>query len=219
MDTWTADARTDADLQLGRLKAGDREAMTFVVQRLYNRMLRAAYHHLDRREEAENAVQDALTRVWLKRDRLPAEWVQAVPYILRIAENAAYDIGRRAEAKLKTFTLDEPGIEIAAPISADRDEPIEEIVGCAAERLMPLLKDRQRRLLAVVARRLSQPHTANEEVYRDAGETLGLAWASVRNEWSRLGQLLRGVWPNDLGDDAVRELLRRIGLRLDSVSG
>lgn len=204
----------EADVQLARLRAGDRDAMSYVQRRLYNRMLMAAYQRLENRDEAENAAQEALLKVWTNRDRLPETWAEAKSYILRMAANCASDVRRKPENKVATVPIDEALLSIA-PVS-DHDtnsETLDVFLADVARGFAGVLKPRQAHLLRLMSDRLGRPYRSIDEVYRDVGDASGLSWASVRNEWSRIGQALKAHCERPLPDEAVREVLRLLGGR------
>jgi RNA polymerase sigma-70 factor, ECF subfamily len=70
-----------------------------IIKPMESRMMRSIWRIVRKREEAEDALQEALTIIWKKRDAI-ARHVKPEALILRISVNAAYDVLRRMQRRL-----------------------------------------------------------------------------------------------------------------------
>jgi RNA polymerase sigma-70 factor (ECF subfamily) len=93
---------------------GDREAFEMIIRTQSRPLFAIAYGILQNREEAEDAVQDALIKAWKSRWRVRAP--EKFPaWLGTIARYRAHDLLR----KRRTVPLDEQMKEVAADRSAD----------------------------------------------------------------------------------------------------
>jgi DNA-directed RNA polymerase specialized sigma24 family protein len=211
------DLYADAELQLARFKGGDENASIFLRKRLYNLMLREAYSVLSHAQDAEDAVEDSFARLWRFRDKLPADWIGAKKYVLRIVHNVALDKTRLAESRIHKVELHEE-IEAAPQEVEDMSEKVYLIASNTAPELFARLGRRHQRIFSPVAQRLSRPYDDVQQVYQDVAAELGTSSAYVRNVWSEIGKELKATLPSAPPEAAVRELLRVIGVTATSLA-
>lgn len=59
------------------------------------KMFAVAYRYLQNQEEAEDVVQDVLTKLWQMRDKMPPDDEELLPYLLTITRNISIDRTRQ----------------------------------------------------------------------------------------------------------------------------
>lgn len=102
---------------------GDRDAFTALVSASIDRLFAAATLILRDRPTAEDAVQEALTRVWRDLPRL-RDANRFDPWLHRILMRACYDQARARNRRRAEFTLlpaNEPAVNDESGAIADRD--------------------------------------------------------------------------------------------------
>jgi len=133
---------SDRDL-MGRMARGDREALSPLMRRHYQRLYRIAQSYLRNPDEALDVVQETFVKAYLNAGRWnPISDIG--PWLTRIAVNQAIDLYRRGRRRTKRETpLDdfEHRAELAAtdrptPDGRLRGREIGERIG-AALRLLP----------------------------------------------------------------------------------
>ncbi len=87
------------------------------------RLLPFCYQMLGSPFEAEDAVQDAMERIWRARDSFDPERAGLATWAYRIARNVCLDRLREAPRRPLPRDLQEPGIEIGAPLVPAFDVP------------------------------------------------------------------------------------------------
>ncbi len=141
------------------------------------RVLRFATAFLGDRHLAEDAVQDALRRLFEHRDRYPLEELFG-PYFVKTVARICVDHRRSRQAEDRRIASLEPVDPPSPPAAAEARETAD-LVALAIGRL----PDRERAcFLLTVCEGLS---------YRDTAETLGLSYAEVNNAIHRARTLLR----------------------------
>lgn len=86
-------------------------------------MLVFCYEMLGSPFEAEDAVQDAMERVWRARETFDPERASLATWVYRIARNVCLDRLRATPRRALPRDLREPGIEIGAPLVPAFDVP------------------------------------------------------------------------------------------------
>jgi RNA polymerase sigma-70 factor (ECF subfamily) len=160
-----------------RSRAGDAEAFESIVRRHEDRVYGLARRLLGRREDAEDAAQEAFFRLYRALCRLdPGRPV--LPYLYRLTVNVCRDLGRRRRLRA-TVPLDDvpPGRE---PVDAGADTE-------AAARLAE-----QRRIAAAALRTLPEKQRAalvlrdvQGLTTREVAEVLGTSEVTVRTQICR----------------------------------
>jgi RNA polymerase sigma-70 factor (ECF subfamily) len=87
------------------------------------RLLAFCYQMLGSPFEAEDAVQDAMERIWRSRESFDPERASLTTWAYRIARNVCLDRLRDAPRRPLPKDLQEPGIEIGAPLVPAFDVP------------------------------------------------------------------------------------------------
>lgn len=133
---------TADDELIRRARSGDTAAFDALVDRYYTTCLRLAWRQLGRREDAEDAVQDALIRAYrsLKRGR-PPQSLRA--WLLRIVVNRCRSYARKARRRRDLFegwmARRDPAALRVAP-TVDRDD-IDPRLKAALSALSPPLRE------------------------------------------------------------------------------
>jgi len=112
------DRSTDAAI-VSRVLRGDVDAYGELVTRYRERYARYAFHMLGNREDAEEALQDALTRAYRSLVRCD-DPERFGAWLFRILVNRCRTIGARRARRARTFVDDE-----GALLSAAEDHPAE----------------------------------------------------------------------------------------------
>jgi RNA polymerase sigma-70 factor (ECF subfamily) len=186
----------DSDL-IGLALAGDRSAFSLLVQRYQDRLFAAMLQVTGSSEEAEDVVQDAFVRAFLKLDTFQNN-SQFFTWLYRIAFNSALSRIRRRRG---TTSLDQARETVG-------EEPVDSI-GAPDERM---LRDERVRMVQAALQRLSEDHRAilvlremEDYAYEDIAEILQISIGTVRSRLSRARSQLRVVLEEmDKADDIPR---------------
>ncbi len=178
-DERTGDAHDDARLVRRVAEARDRAAFALLIDRHAARALALAERVLLDRAEAEDAVQDAFTRLWLKSDRFDPNRARFSTWFHRVVVNACLDRRRRWRDWLPIERMGEradPAPDGATRLEADqRAETVRRALGT--------LPVRQR--LAIVL-------TFYQELSnREAAEAMGLSVKALESLLVRARRRLR----------------------------
>jgi RNA polymerase sigma-70 factor (ECF subfamily) len=175
---------------MARLAAGDREALTPLMERHHRRLYRIALAYLRRPDDAQDVVQEAFVKAFCAASRWDGA-ADPAPWLSRIAVNVAIDRWRRNRRRADTFSPlaeDDHAASLADPRTPP-DGGVEQRE--MAERLrgaLGLLPDRQR---AVVVLRHYQDLSL-EEIAQTLGMSLGTVKSSLHRALARMRQgLLR----------------------------
>lgn len=165
--------------------AGDRSAFSLLVQRYQDRLFAAMLQVTGSSEEAEDVVQDAFVRAFLKLDTFQNN-SQFFTWLYRIAFNSALSRIRRRRG---TTSLDQARETVG-------EEPVDNI-GAPDERM---LRDERVRMVQAALQRLSEDHRAilvlremEDYAYEDIAEILQISIGTVRSRLSRARSQLRMV--------------------------
>jgi RNA polymerase sigma-70 factor (ECF subfamily) len=190
---------TDEELLRAHV-AGDRDAFTELVRRHRDRLWAVAMRTIGDREEAADALQDALLSAHRAADRFRGE-AQVTTWLHRIVVNACLDRLRRRQARptvpLPEQTVNDDGRqgrEIASPV-VDHDTAL------VVRQALARLPEEQRAALIMVD---LQGYPVAE-----VAEILGVAEGTVKSRCSRgrarlallLGHLRREFEPDDGNSD------------------
>ncbi len=129
------------EILVARYAAGDRAAARILTLRLTPRILGYAIRHLGGdRAEAEDVTQESLLRLWRGAQDWPANSVQVLPWLYRVAGNLCID-RIRARVRRRSSPLDEApdladaGIGVEAQmIAGDRLTALDQALACLPER-------------------------------------------------------------------------------------
>ena len=177
-------------------QAGDEQAFEAVLHAVEQQVYRLVYSMLHSREDAEDATQETLVKLWRS---LPSYRFECpiLPYTLYMARNVALDLIRRRDSRVQTVSLtgeDENGEseqwdiadpnEYADPARAyGRKERVE-----AVRRAVDELPDEYRDI--VVLKDL-QGYS-----YEQIGQILGLGEGTVKSRLSRARKKLAEILKN-----------------------
>jgi len=135
-----ADATTDPIALIARVAHGDSTAFTVLVGQLYGPNLRIATRMLGSRADAEDALQQALTKLWTQAGRFEPGRGSVEGWFRRILVNVCLD-------RLRAFRIVQP-LEAAAEVASPDPSPFEAAVDAALGRridaAMMRLNPRQR---------------------------------------------------------------------------
>ncbi len=162
----TDDAARDDVALLRAHVAGDRDAFGTLVRRHRDRLWAVALRTLGDREEAADALQDALVSAFRAADRFRGESA-VTTWLHRIVVNACLDRVRRAQARP---TTDLPEVEIAEP-DTDRETVLDVHAALAC---LPI----EQRVAVVLVDMQGYP-------VADAAATLGVPIGTVKSRCSR----------------------------------
>jgi RNA polymerase sigma-70 factor (ECF subfamily) len=173
---------------MGRLAAGDREALGPLMERHHLRIYRIALSYLRDRDEAQDAVQETFVKAYQGAARWDGS-AEVAPWLARIAVNHAIDRYRRARRRLASETpLDEE--DHGERIAAEAPSPERRAMGReAGERISAALgglPDRQR---AVVVLRLYEDMNL-EEIAQVLDMSLGTVKSSLHRALRRMRERL-----------------------------
>jgi RNA polymerase sigma-70 factor, ECF subfamily len=178
-------ARAAGDRELmARLAAGDREALSPLMERHYPRCYRIALSYLRQREDALDVVQEAFVKAFQQAARWDGSG-EAGPWLARITVNLSIDRWRRNRRRLATFSplADDdraPDLADAGPSPERRVQRRE--VGERLKAVLDTLPERQR---AVVVLRHYQEMSL-EEIARALDMSLGTVKSSLHRALQRM---------------------------------
>lgn len=96
-----------------RVGRGDRSAFRLLAQRHTGRAFALAQRMLGNAADAEEIVQEALTRVWVNAARFDSRKASFPTWFYRIVANASLD--RLRQRKAPALNIDEPEFQVADP--------------------------------------------------------------------------------------------------------
>ncbi len=171
------------------------------VRPLEGRMMRAIWRIVREREAAEDALQDALTIIWKKRDAV-ARHPKPEALILRISVNAAIDAVRKRRRRLRheaTGLPDDRAGDTAAPLAEEAEgrELLSSVlgaIGCLS----------RRQATAVLLRVIEEQ--SYEDIARAMGCSESTARVNVMRGRARLARLLAPQFPGlEVGPDQTQK--------------
>lgn len=183
-----------SDRQLmGRLAAGDREALQPLMERHYRRLYRICLSYLRQPDDALDAVQETFVKAF----KGAARWdgaSEVAPWLTRIAINESIDRYRRG---VRRRAVEEP-LETDGhmrPVTTDDPSPERRVMGREiGERLtvaLATLPDRHRAIF--VLRHVEEKSL--EEIADTLGISLGTVKSALHRTIHRLRERLQGVRP------------------------
>jgi len=185
-----AEPGSDRDL-LHRLAAGDREALTPLMERHYRRLYRLALSYLRNPDDALDAVQETFVKTFQNAARWDGS-SEAGPWLSRITINVAIDRYRRDKRRQATFTPlaegDHDETIAAGEPSPERRTFGTELAGRIASALR-VLPEKQR---AVFVLRHYQDMSL-EEIAESLEMSLGTVKSTLHRAVLRLRERLQGV--------------------------
>lgn len=185
-----AEPGSDRDL-MRRLAAGEREALTPLMERHYRRLYRLALSYLRNQDDALDAVQETFVKAFLKAERWDGS-SEAGPWLARITINVAIDRYRRDKRRQVTFTPlgegDHDQTVATGDPSPERQTLGRELAGriASAVRVLP---EKQRAVF--VLRHYEE--MSLEEIADSLGMNLGTVKSSLHRAVHRLRERLQGI--------------------------
>jgi RNA polymerase sigma-70 factor (ECF subfamily) len=182
---------SDRDL-MGRLAAGDREALAPLMERHHRRLYRIALGYLRQPDDALDVVQETFVKAFVHAARWDGA-ADVAPWLTRIAVNQAIDSYRRgkrrraSEEPLEESSPHVPALAGASPERQAMGREIGERVGSAVR----TLPERQR---AVFVLRHYQ-ELSLEEIAQTLDMSLGTVKSALHRAVARLRERLEGVRP------------------------
>jgi RNA polymerase sigma-70 factor (ECF subfamily) len=116
-------------------QSGDVEALRSLLQQVRPRALAVALKVLRNRDDAEDAVQDALLKVWRNLDRFEGR-ASFTTWIHRIVMNASLDLLRKRVGRTEGMAIDERDDDSAPRVELSHDQTPERELGLAQVQLM-----------------------------------------------------------------------------------
>jgi RNA polymerase sigma-70 factor (ECF subfamily) len=182
---------SDRDL-MGRLAAGDREALEPLMERHYQRLYRIALAYLRRPDDALDVVQETFVKAYTHAARWDGA-AEVAPWLTRIAVNQAIDIYRRGRRRLGK----EEALDDAAPQALAVGDPSPERrvlgqeIGERVDSALRILPERQRAIF--VLRHYEE--LSLQEIAQALDMSLGTVKSSLHRALARLRERLQGVRP------------------------
>jgi RNA polymerase sigma-70 factor, ECF subfamily len=142
-----------------------------LIRPMEDRMMRSIWRIVRQREAAEDALQDALTVIWKKRDTI-ARHANPQALILRISIDAAYDALRKNRRRLSheiPGLPDEAADDLAAPVTKESEDRSLRAAILEAIGRLP-----RRQATAVLL------HIVEEQPYREIARGMGCSETTVR---------------------------------------
>jgi RNA polymerase sigma-70 factor (ECF subfamily) len=180
---------SDRDL-MGRLAAGDREALAPLMERHYRRLYRIALAYLRRPDDALDVVQETFVKAYVHAARWDGA-AEVAPWLTRIAVNQAIDVYRRGRRRR---AAEEPFDEVA-PRAVAVDDPSPERrllgreIGERVDSALGILPERQRAIF--VLRHYEE--LSLQEIAQALDMSLGTVKSSLHRALARLRERLQGV--------------------------
>jgi len=127
--------RDEASMLAEQAQAGDVQALRPLMDQVRPRALAIAMKVLRNRDDAEDAVQDAMLKVWRNLDRFEGR-ASFTTWIHRIVMNASLDILRKRCGRIEGATVDERDDERLPKLEPAHDHTPESNLGIAEMQLM-----------------------------------------------------------------------------------
>jgi RNA polymerase sigma-70 factor (ECF subfamily) len=118
-----------------RAQAGDVQALRPLLQQVRPRALAIALKVLRNRDDAEDAVQDAMLKVWRNLDRFEGR-ASFTTWLHRIVLNASLDLLRRRSGRAEGVAVDERNEDCLPKFEPSHDQTPERDLGLAQMQLM-----------------------------------------------------------------------------------
>lgn len=191
-DASPSDQSRELQAQLARVALGDKAAFARVYQMTSSHLFGIALRILNRRDAAEDVLQEAFVSVWHQAASYQAATSQPMTWLITIVRNKALDVVRSAAARRETeMPVDEEGQ--AMDVADDRPNPLSLLEQAAdalgIRRCMAALDAAHRQCLA-----LAYYHgMSHSEVAEHVNAPLGSVKAWIRRGLERLKTCLAGA--------------------------
>jgi RNA polymerase sigma-70 factor, ECF subfamily len=184
---------SDRDL-MGRLAAGDREALAPLMERHHRRLYRVALAYLRQPDDALDAVQETFVKAFVHAPRWDGA-AEVAPWLTRIAVNQSIDMyrrGRRRQAR------EEPLDDAAGaprPLAVADPSPERRTMGREiGERVGSALRTLPERQRAVFVLRHYE-ELSLDEIAQTLDMSLGTVKSALHRAIARMRERLQGVRP------------------------
>lgn len=182
---------TDRDL-MGRLAAGDREALAPLMERHHRRLYRVALAYLRHPDDALDAVQETFVKAFVHAPRWDGA-ADVAPWLTRIAVNQSIDIYRRGRRRRAAEEPLDDAAGAPRPLALDDPSPERQVLGREiGERVGSALRTLPERQRAVFVLRHYE-ELSLEEIARTLGMSLGTVKSSLHRAVARMRERLQGV--------------------------
>jgi RNA polymerase sigma-70 factor (ECF subfamily) len=155
-----------------RLRAGDEGALELLVSAYWHRLIRYVEGILDQEEGAEDVVQEAFIRLWMRRKELRMEG-SFKAFLYTMARNAAIDERRRFGRRAALAGRADPPGPQPSPLATAEASELQVVAGQAIAALPP----RRREVF-----RLARFEGLS---YKEIAQLMGLSPQTVANQMSR----------------------------------
>jgi RNA polymerase sigma-70 factor (ECF subfamily) len=190
--------RDDASVLAEQAQAGDAQALRPLMDQVRPRALAIAMKVLRNRDDAEDAVQDAMLKVWRNLDRFEGR-ASFTTWLHRIVMNASLDILRKRSGRAEGAVVDErgddyqPKLEPAHGQTPESEMGIAEmqvLVRAAVARLAPVQKQ------AIILREFED--CAYDEIAEAAACPIGTVMSRLHHARQRVAEDLRAATDFDV---------------------
>jgi RNA polymerase sigma factor (sigma-70 family) len=179
------EARTNVDLSLllQRIAAGDESALGTLLQCRWSRLVHYASGFTGDVHDAEDAVQEALVRLWDGRERWTRDGCVSPALLYRIVRNVAIDTRRSRHPRSRTFLALSTDLEYKGPLPDEH----------AMQQELQLRLREALRTLPARRREIFDLARFQGLTYQEIAEVLGLSPQTVANQVSAAFRSLREV--------------------------
>ena len=123
-----------------RMRLGDEDAFAELYRRHHDRIFRYCLYRLGEAHEAQDVVQEAFTRAWVKAPRIQGD-LHFYPWLRTIAGNLCTDVGRR-RARVQPASELDPG-----STDGDQERIIQMMDAALVKQAIARLPERHRQIL------------------------------------------------------------------------
>ena len=189
----SAQRRDEASVLAEQAQAGDAQAMRPLLEQIRPRALAIAMKVLRNRDDAEDAVQDAMLKVWRNLHRFEGR-ASFTTWIHRIVMNASLDVLRKRPGRAEGMAADERGEDFQPKLELSHDQTPEREVGSAE---MQLLVRAAVARLATVHRQAITLREFDDRSYDEIAEVaacpIGTVMSRLHHARQRVAEYLRAA--------------------------
>jgi RNA polymerase sigma-70 factor (ECF subfamily) len=184
---------SDRDL-MGRLAAGDREALAPLMERHHRRLYRLALAYLRHPDDALDCVQETFVKAFVHAPRWDGG-AEVAPWLTRIAVNQSIDIYRRGRRRRASEEPLDDAEGMPRPLAVEDPSPERRMLGREiGERVGSALRALPEKQRAVFVLRHYQ-ELSLEEIATTLDMSLGTVKSSLHRALARLRERLQEVRP------------------------
>jgi RNA polymerase sigma-70 factor, ECF subfamily len=185
--------RDEASVLAEQAQAGDAQALRPLLEQIRPRALAIAMKVLRNRDDAEDAVQDAMLKVWRNLHRFEGR-ASFTTWIHRIVMNASLDIFRKRSARAEGAVADERGDDCQPRLEQAHDQTPERKMGIVQMQL--LVRAAVARLAPVQRQALTLREfegCAYDEIAEAAACPIGTVMSRLHHARQRVAEDLRAA--------------------------